>query len=1002
VEIERGRRGCPTVRRRCRKDCAAANLGWIHGDRSRFPENRRNIPPRVTTFATMEHRGPVDLDTLIREAGGLRRLAVDLVGESAADDVVQEALIAGVQRAPASDGSIRPWLVRVVRNLAAGTHRSSARRTARDRDAARPERLPSASDLVERMEVQRVVAEEVLALAEPYRSAILAVHFEGTSAEEYARSRGVPAATVRSWTKRGLDTLRARLDRRFGGDRSAWSACLLGLVEPAVGAGFVSKSTAAAALLVATAIGVAWWWPSAGADSTDGARARDVLVLAAPDELVVTRDVAVDVADTAPLGDAASRTVLAAPTVPTTGRVRGRVIWTPGGAPAIDVGLRLVPEPYDSMSDVPVSMATDREGRFAFDTVAPGAHRIRVDRSGTSVLVRVEAGATVVSDVPVPRVPDVIGRVLDVHGIPVAGAEVHLRESNSEWSRVATRSAADGTYRVESVDVWTNFYATAVSCAPSGMKQASGPLIERTIDLYLGGVSGSLVGRVVDALGTPAVDVRVEISPQAAEGIDPAGERMSSQASRTVRVDTEGRFVATDVWPGPCKLIVVSRGSPWVSRVVDVRPSMRTDIHIELPPTARIRGRLSNMEGASVEGFQILVTSLTDDDSALISSDAEGRYDTGRAPAGRVRLVASHKDGLGAQLEVELAPGADFEWSPVVSRPGAIRGRLVDVGGRPLVGRRVATSVKKYSSASTDDGGRFAFEGLNEQQYGLSFDEGGLSARAVAVPGEHDVVLVAERVSARVIGRMVDVRGNALPDLEIDCGHQRVRSVSDGAFEFSGLRRGPAVLEVRRPRFQGLALAVLELASGELRDVGDLVVPGRGSLTVRVTSSDGVPVGWVTPLVRRIGARAGYLVQHGWGPSGMWDVEELPTGEYELAILRGAALQIRPFSIRDDLRTELEVDLRFGTPVEIETVAAPAGLPLRDLAFTVNDSGGALAGRQFWYGVSRGEACVSIAVALQPGQHVITASSADGRSGEARVTVPESGGAAPRVRIEIR
>ena len=178
--------------------------------------------------------------------------------------------------------------------------------------------------------------------------------------------------------------------------------------------------------------------------------------------------------------------------------------------------------------------------------------------------------------------------------------------------------------------------------------------------------------------------------------------------------------------------------------------------------------------------------------------------------------------------------------------------------------------------------------------------------------------------------------------------------------------------------------------------------PGQGSLLVRVTSREGVPIGWASAGVRRLGVRDGFLVMRGWSPSGVWTADELPTGEYEFAIVLGAAMQAQRFSIRDGERTELALDLRFGTPVEIEAVAAPGELPLRRLTFAVHDTDGGLQGSNSWNGHWRGEDRASIVVALSPGQYVITASAADGRSGETRVLVPESGGTPPRVRIEIR
>ena len=84
--------------------------------------------------------------------------------------------------------------------------------------------------------MQRALVDAVLALDEPYRSAVLLRYFEGLEPAEIARRRGVPAGTVRSHLSRGLAELRAALDRRHGGDTRTWCAALLPLAIESPGA----------------------------------------------------------------------------------------------------------------------------------------------------------------------------------------------------------------------------------------------------------------------------------------------------------------------------------------------------------------------------------------------------------------------------------------------------------------------------------------------------------------------------------------------------------------------------------------------------------------------------------------------------------------------------------------------------------------------------------------------------------------------------------------------
>ncbi|MFI5403444.1 MAG: RNA polymerase sigma factor, partial [Planctomycetota bacterium] len=167
----------------------------------------------------------MDLDNLAAHAEGLRALARRLVGDAAAaDDVVQEACLAALRGGAVS----RPWLVGVVRNLSFRRLRDEARRTERERRAAKPEGVAPADDAVERAELHRALLDELLALDEPYRATLLLRYVDGLSHGAIAKRLKVPAGTVSARLHRGLEILRGRLDRRFGG-RVAWCLVFLPL-----------------------------------------------------------------------------------------------------------------------------------------------------------------------------------------------------------------------------------------------------------------------------------------------------------------------------------------------------------------------------------------------------------------------------------------------------------------------------------------------------------------------------------------------------------------------------------------------------------------------------------------------------------------------------------------------------------------------------------------------------------------------------------------------------
>src|SRR5678809_1079316 len=103
-------------------------------------------------------------EQLMAEMAWIRRLARALVKDDAiADDIAQDTWLVANEQRPAEDRPLRPWLARVVATLVHTRRRTDARRDHREAavDHDRAELTPA--ELVERVELQRAVADEVLA-----------------------------------------------------------------------------------------------------------------------------------------------------------------------------------------------------------------------------------------------------------------------------------------------------------------------------------------------------------------------------------------------------------------------------------------------------------------------------------------------------------------------------------------------------------------------------------------------------------------------------------------------------------------------------------------------------------------------------------------------------------------------------------------------------------------------------------------------------------------------
>jgi DNA-directed RNA polymerase specialized sigma24 family protein len=99
-------------------------------------------------------------ERLLEDAAWLKRLANTLAGNAFdADDLVQESRIAAWQQQPETDRSLRPWLAKVVRDVARMSRRGNRRRELREQ-AVVEERQPNQPDaLLAQMRLHRLLVD---------------------------------------------------------------------------------------------------------------------------------------------------------------------------------------------------------------------------------------------------------------------------------------------------------------------------------------------------------------------------------------------------------------------------------------------------------------------------------------------------------------------------------------------------------------------------------------------------------------------------------------------------------------------------------------------------------------------------------------------------------------------------------------------------------------------------------------------------------------------------
>lgn len=159
-----------------------------------------------------------------RHGGVAYSLAYRIVGErGAAEDVTQEAFISiwrSGARFDAARGSVRSWLLSIVRNRAIDCLRSKAGKAPKLAfdDEAILEQRPAA-ERTEEEALRRETAEEVRGALEQLpgeqSKVIELAYFGGFSQSEIARMLGVPLGTVKGRMRLGLEKIRGELAEGF-------------------------------------------------------------------------------------------------------------------------------------------------------------------------------------------------------------------------------------------------------------------------------------------------------------------------------------------------------------------------------------------------------------------------------------------------------------------------------------------------------------------------------------------------------------------------------------------------------------------------------------------------------------------------------------------------------------------------------------------------------------------------------------------------------------------
>lgn len=771
-----------------------------------------------------------ELEKLVSELSWLKRLASALVrDESDANDLVQETWLVAAEHAPTDGRPLRPWLGRVALNLVRMRSRAAKRRRAREVAVPAAERSPAPDELVGRLRAQRIVADEILRLAEPYRNTILLHYFEDLSSAEIARRAGIPEGTVRRRLKVARDELRSRLhaEERKTGQAIVGALAPLTIKQSAastaLGVVLVKKIIAVAVVLVGLfLVGsqlVTHAPPTASTVQAGAtpARARAVPIASTVRIVVVVTDAA------GPVGAARVRCAGA------DGEVLVIETATDGTAVA-----EVVAGPW--------SISASADGHV------PAATTLDVSNPARIELELAVGGQTLT------------GTVTDMTGGVIAGARIDAARLDQTRQAIAVAFSDDaGRYKL-AVGAGTILVAAS---HPAYAAQTRHVDLGSSATANFALVPGGTIDGVVTDLqtGEPVGGAVVRATSDA-----PALE-LADVNERVVIAGRDGKFRFAGLRPGGYALVARAgnRSSRTPVGVGVGVAEQQADIVVAIGATATIRGTVVDDSGAAAA---VTIHARGDGIEGGATSDATGAFVLEGLPPGRWSLRGTSDRYLADGGSIVQLATTDVDGIVVRVRRGfTVRGH---VEPRKVCDVEIAKvergdAIPHHARATSNADGSFQL---------APFGAGDATLTARCPSGEHgtlaitvtsDELVIPISPGGAIAGRVVDEAGKPLASVTVSAeagddatriengavvsGLQVVTSTA-GTFELRGLGAATyrlAVLDAGRP-IKPLKTVKVALTPGQ-RASGIEVVVERPTGTIRgvVTGPDGAPVAdaWV-------------------------------------------------------------------------------------------------------------------------------------------------------------
>lgn len=297
-------------------------------------------------------------------------------------------------------------------------------------------------------------------------------------------------------------------------------------------------------------------------------------------------------------------------------------------------------------------------------------------------------------DLPLPPGAVIEGLVTDLRDKPVEGARVVLSARTLRMSGRPDEPAvtgADGVFRFTDLEGGQRFDLSVdkPGSVPASVPGIEAPTKERLrIELR---PAHNLSGRVLDGERRPVAGAQV--TPIELQETGSGNGAFARLARRVRRTDKEGRFVLSELAPGPLRLEVAAPGFYIKLSGLQIPEEGEADpVEVVLERGAALEGRVLDGKGQPAGRARVLVSSHGSQDpfgNLTDLADDQGNYRIDRLDPGEHQVTVTLESGRSFERKVVVGDSGTDHFDLRAPSGVEVSGHVVDEQGEPLQGADV-------------------------------------------------------------------------------------------------------------------------------------------------------------------------------------------------------------------------------------------------------------------------------------------------------------------------